>query len=57
MRLVLAISTYLMGLSDKNNSNSCLGQVLGHSEAKSINKFFFFVFSPKIHDFLKKKFK
>ena len=33
----------LDGLCSKNNMNLCPGQVSGHSEAKSINKNFFFV--------------
>ena len=54
---ILAILTSWMGLCGKNNMNLCPGQVSGHSEAKSINKFFFFRFCLKIDDFSENFFK
>ena len=51
---ILAILTSWMGLCGKNNMNLCPGQVSGHSEAKSINKIFFFVFAWKLMIFQKK---
>ena len=46
-----------MGLYDENNCKVCLERFSVHSDTKSTNKIFFFVFSRKNPDFPKKNLK